>query len=210
MFRKLFALFLLAGFFSIALAQSYNVMTGVNIQNSIATLNNLTLPNLAPTSAVCTDGGSDASTGCSVPTLQATSISAEAISSSSATLLASLSVPRPPLACTTWRIKAAYNFSLSFSSSISNVSFTIYDGTTNYLSSNTGPSNASGGAATSVSAAGYSSVTYPYSTSSVSLKLYGEASASGASSLSSTPVTFGSPVSATGPYSFEGVGECLN
>jgi len=213
MFRKLlnvFALLILAGIVSTVAAQSYNVITDVNIQNSIGTFNNLTLPNLSPTSLVCTDGGSDASTGCSVPTLQATAISAEAISSSSATLLASLAVPRPPLACTTWRIRAAYDFSLSFTSSISNVSFTIYDGTTNYLASNTGPSNASTGAATSVSVAGYSSVTYPYSTSSVSLKLYAEASASGASSLSSTPVTFGSPISATGPYSFEGVGECLN
>ena len=212
MFRKLFnvfALLVLAGVVSIAAAQSYNVATGLNIQNSIATLNSLTLPNLSPTSAICTDAGSDASTGCSVPTLQATAISAEAISSSSATLLASLSVPRPPLACTTWRIRAAYNFSLSFSSSISNVSFTIYDGSTNFLATNTGPSNASGGAATSVSVAGYSSVTYPYSTSSVSLKLYAEASASGASSLSATPITFGSPVSATGPYSFTAVGECL-
>jgi len=210
MFRKLFALFLLAGFFSLALAQSYNVMTDVNIQNSIATLNSLTLPNLSPTSLVCTDGGEDLATGCANPALQAAPITATAISSTSATLLSTVTVPKPSLSCSTWRIQVSYNLSLSFSSSLANVSFGVWDGSTSYLGWNTGPSNASDGAATGVSASGFSSVTYPASTSSITLKLYSEASASGASSLSTTPLTIGSPISSTSPYSFSAASECFN
>ena len=213
MFRKLFnvfALLILAGVVSIAAAQSYNVATGMNIQNSIATLNSLTLPNLSPTSLICTDGGSDASTGCASPTLEAAPITATAISSSSATLLSSVTVAKPSLACSTWRIQVSYNLSLSFSSSLANVSFGVWDGSTSYMGWNTGPSNASGGAATGVSSSGFSSVTYPSTTSSVVLKLYSEASATGASSLAATPLTIGSPISSTSPYSFAAASECFN
>jgi len=153
-------------------------------------------------------------TGCFTPpgfsALQTVGITSTSISNSAATLLATVTVAHPSSACT-WRIFANYAFGAGGGSNQSHVSAALWDGTNSYLPSDNGSSNGSSGGYSQLSASGQSSVTYSSATSSVTLKLYAQSvTTTNPSTLTSTGVTFGSPISSSVPFQLQAFGACMN
>ena len=202
-----------AGVMAIGILANGNA-TGCFSNAPTASALQVTPTNCGPGNAAIGVQANGNATGCFTPpgfsALQTVGITSTSISNTTATLLATVTVAQPSSTCT-WRIFANYAFGAGGGSNQSHVSAALWDGTNSYLPSDNGSSNGSSGGYSQLSASGQSSVTYSSATSSVTLKLYAQSvTTTNPSTLTSTGVTFGSPISSSVPFQLQAFGACMN